>query len=1045
MNLLRSALFSISLCLSSASICAQVSPPEFINFGYVQNNAVLPYIQYSALTHIAPPFVNFDTNGNLISPSNFTTGRNADLKANGAAQRAGTKVIACVRNNGFSDSILASVMQDPAKRTALVNGVRNLVLNDPYCQGVNFDFETSWDTTTRDGITLFLQAIRAAIPPPYEVSVYTHPTFRASYWDVSGIVNSIDYMLYSTYDFGTSRAHANADFDAALKQIAGYLDAGLPPEKMVLTWVSYGRRWFNTETSGYDVTGFKQSQGFFDTMYDTTLRQANGGPFTPTYLRGDEISYHTYQQGEMKFTAVGETPESLEYKITSALNFPGYNGAYKGVRFRGVGWWSLMWAGKYFRDFQYSTDPNISPPASDFSSYDPITGSVVPRSPYYRHIDLLVQEILKKPGQTQFDLESFENANPHWRDPNESPDTSGDTDKDSKFEWLTAPNASGRPAGTTIAGRLYFDFESTSGNKVFLRHEMLNNRTETNVVDTNAALALVSRNTRVRGHYYVSGNYSARKLRLALVDGLRQVEVSDPVTLPANPGWNTFQWDINDPSQINAWTTSEPSLLSGNGVVDNKVSGTPESRDISFLGFIVEGGGAGSGTIYFDSLTYEAVAPPSSNTKPYVINEFRYSNSASEFVEISGPPGPFPAGMQLLSYKASDGSVYKSTSLASQSIPASGYFIVGDVGVSGASGNTGFTPVNWGAGTADLPNTTPGSLQLYNAITGYAYDSAVYGAFGGVGDLSRIQTRRVTGEGYGWMGNVGPGLSGDGQPYTMGRMPDGADTNVNQRDFSFMPPTPGQPNGASGIIDTLLDFSTTPLSAFQTYQNLKFVTPASGGIPPSPGGGIVYRCVDTSGGGVVGVFGDAQMGAEDGLQVTGQLYIPAMDHPAQAVAVGFCGTQGSSFFADTPDSTGYDNGYWLVYENGVINLADGQPSHPQQFQLIAASNDNQDSLISIGTGTKSLAEVSAVANSWVNFRMQVDPAAVAGQQIIMQINDVDVYRGSIPAGAPVTGAVMVGHREAGGGVQAMEGTWVDNLLISRATRPASVADFGLYE
>src|SRR5690606_2289652 len=120
------------------------------------------------------------------------------------------------------------------------------------------------------------------------------------------------------------------------------------------------------------------------------------------------------------FVTVGDTPESLELKISAAQNFPGDNGDYQGVRLRGVGWWSMMWVAPYWQDFSLATSGN------SFEGYDPLVSQVVKRAPYYRHIDLLVQEILKKPGQTKFQLESFENDDPHWRDPNTSPDSSGD-------------------------------------------------------------------------------------------------------------------------------------------------------------------------------------------------------------------------------------------------------------------------------------------------------------------------------------------------------------------------------------------------------------------------------------------------------------------------------------------------------------------------------------------------------------------------------------------------------------------------------------------
>jgi len=1002
--------------------------PDFINFGYLQSTTILPYMHYEAYTHLAPPFVNFNSNGDLTAASvNGFTDRNSALKLNGAADRAGTKIIACVRNEGFNTAVLSTVMQNATLRNKLAGQVANLVQNDPYCHGVNFDFEPSWNTTTRNGITAFLQQMRSVLPAPYEISVYVHPTYSTTYWgNMPQIIDYVDYVQYSTYDYGTSYAHANSDYNNCLAQAKLYMDNGVPPEKLILTWASYGRRWEGISAYNQDGESGAVSQGFYDGFFNTTLRQANNGPFTSNYVTGDEIGWHTYTNSGIPYTVVHETPESLEIKIAAALSFP-IASSYEGKRLAGVGWWSVMWNANYNQGFD---------------SYDLITAAVVNRPLYYRHIDLLVQELLKNKGQSAFNLESFETNNQHWRDPNESPDTIAAST--TVFDQQIAPAGAGKPAGSIHAQRLFFNFASI-GSRAFARFEMLNHPTYTAITDTNATLAPVSKNTRFSGHYYVSGNYSTRQLRLALVDGSRQVEVSDPIQLPSTIGWHTFTWDINDPAQINAWNTNEPALLDGNGVVNT--SG-PDARDISFLGFIVDGGASGSGTIYFDELTYEHNVPAD---KKYVINEYRYDNNAAEFVEIAGPPGPFPSDLQLISYNpayvpGSTALTREITSLAGKTMPASGIYVVGDSGVPNAAGSTGFVPGNWSIAADDVYNGSPGALQLYGSTSGIVYDSVVYEAFGGLDNLTRAQARSVTGEGYGWSGEAGPGLAGNGQPYSLGRMADGADTNHNQTDFSFMPPTPGQPNGATGLLNTTQDFTTIPPSAFQTYQSISLVNPAAHSIPASPSGGNVYRCVDTSGGGVIGVFGDGAMGAETGIDITGEIFIPAGAHPTQAVAVGFCGTQGSTFFSASPASTGYEDGYWLIYENGTNGLADGRPDHHGQFEFVHATNDNMDSIISAPLGTKkTLANTQISAGTWTTFHLRLDPLAAVGQQLVAQINNIDVYRGPIPAGGPTKGAFTVGFREGqGGAVAAVEGTFIDNLTITRANPPTRVENYYLY-
>ncbi len=1018
--------------------------PEFINFGYVQNNAILDHVQFESFTHIAPPFVDFLADGTLHSGTRNSFGnRPATLRAGGAAQRAGTKVIVCVRNRNFDEPLLATVMQSATLRTRLVNQVRDMVLADSYCAGVNFDFEFRWNSTTRDGITVFMNEMRDALPD-HEISVYVHATYNPTLWDIPAIIDTVDYVLYSTYDWASgNRVGAITNYQAVLGQLAYYFNDGVPPEKMVLTWGTYGRRWYSKDDPlDYGDSGEgRQSQGFYDTLFNTTLRQSDGGPFAPTYRRGAEVVSYTYTQPDpvtgqtVYFGSTGESVESLEMKISAARVFPGYQGQWKGVKLRGVGWWSMMWVAPYWSNF------NLDAGSAFFSGFDPIANTVVKRSPYYRHVDLLVQEILKKPGQTKFNLESFENVSSHWSDPDVSPDSTTPANGLSAFGGAPAPSGPGRPEGTTQAGRLSFDFTGSGPHRLFLRYEMLNHGIDQGVIDTPSALALVSKNTRISGYYYVSGDYSARTLRLAALDGLRQVEVSNPITLPATTGWYQFTWDLNDDSQVNGYTTAEPNFGSGNGTIDVSA---PGAREVSFLGFVLEGGAEGRGNIYFDELTYEKRAPEG---REYVINEFRYGQNSTEFVEIAGPPGEIPTGLELVAYDSSDGSVYKSVSLNGRRMPPGGLLVVGDGGVPQASGATGFIPPNWSNSSADLPGNLPGGLQLYDNNSGYVYDSVVYGAFGGVGELSRIQTRRVTAEGYGWMGSLGNGTDGNGNRYSMGRMPDGVDTDQNQRDFSFMPATPGSPNGAPGLIDVqdAWDFETVPPGAFQTYREMRLELPQSAGVPASPSGGRAYRAVDTSGGGMIGVFGDAEQGGNRGLDITGELYIPGLLDPDQAVAVGFCGTMGSTFFTPNPVGSGYEDGYWLIYTNGDPNINLGQPKRPGSFQFLLASHDNLDNEPTrfLGFATPGI-DIPVLPGTWATFRLRLDLEAEAGEQLVAQIGGYDVYRGPVPDDGPTKGAFMVGFRERGDGVLAREGTWIDNLRIDYARPPARVVDYELY-
>lgn len=129
-----------------------------------------------------------------------------------------------VLNSDFDVSIIDTVMTSSAARTTLVNQIANLIKADAYCQGVSFDFEPfSWSAAARDGMTLFFNELRTALPPPYEISLYGDPSPNTTQWDIPGIEPNLDYLLYSGYDFGTGNApHAITDHNSGIAQMGNF-------------------------------------------------------------------------------------------------------------------------------------------------------------------------------------------------------------------------------------------------------------------------------------------------------------------------------------------------------------------------------------------------------------------------------------------------------------------------------------------------------------------------------------------------------------------------------------------------------------------------------------------------------------------------------------------------------------------------------------------------------------------------------------------------------------------------------------------------------
>lgn len=1006
--------------------------PGFIVFGYVQSESILPGVRWNALTHVGGNQITFTSAGHLNSS---ISSRSSLLKTGGPAEAAGVKYVPVITS--FDDAaggVIETVMTDyttGGPKDTLISEIITQVTGDSYCAGVDFDIEFSWGSTVRDGIADMLTKLRSRLPAQYEISVYVNAIYRSSQWNAANLAATCNYVLFSGYDWATGNTpHAITDHNSDEPNINAWISAGITPEKFVYVISSYGRRW--TGTTQYDVTGTgKASTGFPEGLFDTTLRNTNGGPFLYRYQRGDEAAWHTYTVGSTNYTVTWDSEEALEYKLRSTTSFT--SGANAGRRLGGVGYWSLLWM-----QVGYSSLTT----AANAKSTDPITGTVAYGLDYmrtYPHVYQLSQEILSPPGTVRQVFDKFEYLEPHWDGftnadaaNRQSPDNIG-VNTSSARSIQNARAGGGKPPNTTRAMEVSFSFSSNPA-KMFFRHELLGDDTSPAVIDTHAADAKFSRYNAINAYVWVGGSgYPGDTVRLAVVDGSRQLEASPQYSL-ATPGWNLFTWDLADstPGNINGLTTAEPALLSGNSVINGN-----GPRDIGFMGFIVErsGSGAASGTLQFDELSYEPRTPNGAN---YKINEFRYNGSAGEFVEIKGPAGPFPTSLQLRFYNSADGSVLSSVPLGGNSVLWNGLFVLGDPGVA----NVSLTPSGWSDSANNIPDTAPSAMQLFDTSNNCVYDSVTYRAMGGLFGLSRKQTNGVTAKGYGWLGETGTGTNSAGDGPAFGRYPDGADSFVNENDFSLMWSTPGAANGGAILPGgATFFFDSTPGRPFQTY-GAPVASPLAAGMPASPNGGNALRVVNNAGGGTEAYFGDAALGSgvlgySNGYVVSGQMYIPGGGEQAQALGVGFCARQGSTFFDSAPAGSGYESGYWLIYEQGAVGLNDGQPSHSQQFQFVMARNDNMSSNRTTALGSNMTLPMIGITDlpangTWVTFRLRVDPTNIdINKRLIAQVNGADVYRGQIPSGGYTSGPVQLGYRLGSGGtVAANTGLWIDNLVIS---------------
>lgn len=1006
-----------------------INTNDFIVLAYAQNDAIAHQYSWQALTHVATEFCSFNSAGDLSSAG--WTGRASELQAGGAADICGVKVILTVMNSGFDPAVLDAVMQDDTNRQTLANNVAAIVNNaSDNCAGVNLDFEpfdSGTSLATTNGIVDFIGKLRAALNSGKEISMYFGPTYYSRFGIViSGSINDLDYINYSCYPWSgswSSTAVAVAPQSSYVTQVNNYFTAGCPPEKMVLTLPTYGVS-FNTATAAYgaSVNSYNSSFGYCAAKFNTTL---SANLRTRQYQSGAEAPWYSYDNGSDFTTIMYDDEISLATKIRAARSWIGSTNP--GRKLRGVGFWSLMW---------------VTPNYPSFDSYDMESGALANKDRTYPMIYQATLEMLAPPGTRVYPIEKWEGLDYRWRDNGAAANDRKDDVNAGAYSTFrsiaSTPAGTGKPDNSTNCMRINFNFSGTNGRELF-RYEILGHHTETTKADLWAAKGFFSLNAKVMVDVYTASAYANRTVRMILMDKNGELEKSQQYSLNST-GWRTLTWDLRADA-VSAYDTNFNQYKDGDGTINTAGAG---ERDLAIIGFLIENGSStGSGSVYFDELRWTPTPP---NAKSYVINEYRYNGNTKEFVEIYGPAGALPANFELRILRG-DSSTVTTISLGGQSIPNDaggyGYFVVGDSDTANVDYSTGF-----GTGADNIPDITPAAIQLYDSSTGYVYDSVVYRAMGGMGYLTRPFALGVTDNGYPWCGANGSGTDNSGtKPYTIGRFPDGNNSFVNFNDFSFMPYTPGASNGNSiTSFPTTYDFSSAPANAFQTYQSFTTSNPTSAGLPASPSGGNAHRCVDTTGGGVMSVIGDASLGANNsGYKVSGEIYIQPSTDPVQASAIGICGQQGSTFFTSSAsvNDSGYESGYWLIYENAAgVGLNDGRADHAGVFEFVLASNDNMDGSPVTLLASKTLGELGITAGSWTTFSMWIDPNASVSNRLVIKLNNAVVYQGDIPTGGPTSGAFQVGFRENHTGAPvAKEGTWIDNLTID--TAPAVVDAYSI--
>jgi len=482
-----------------------------------------------------------------------------------------------------------------------------------------------------------------------------------------------------------------------------------------------------------------------------------------------------------------------------------------------------------------------------------------------------------------------------------------------------------------------------------------------------------------------------------------------------------------------SWAT-----ISSNGLI----SGVPPAAGTYPVGVTATNGTASQAAVFY--IVVNNAAPPPA----VVINELLYANSVSgatennEFIELLNTTSePVNLGdWQVVAIDSTGNAVRTITIPQGTTLAAGDYYVIGNSAIINAVyPNAVDQNMNW---SEALPDGTPGAIVLKTSA-GVRVDSFAYRAdraFGAGNHAGMAVSEGGTGQTLSFV------MSDTANNVTVGRLPDGKDTNVNLLDFANMVPSPGSANQSIALPfedDFTGGAKTEWRAAFA--EPVRTIQPVANGLPkPSNNGGRVLEVVDITGGGDV-VF---LPGGFDELNVEGEIWIPGASSAPWSIGVGI-GTRVESGWFSSTTGLGLEHGIYLEYQNGTgVDLKNGKVSNSANQARLFAAN----SLAAPGSGFVGFTETelgtreAIPQETWQPFRLYFNRA---DNRTFAKLGDAMIYDGAIPASLQnVSGGVTIGFREEHSGSPLAgvgEGAYIDNIRINNIAPPmAGIESYSLY-
>lgn len=321
--------------------------------------AYLSY-DYEAISHIAYFSYEVDT-----ATGGYSTLRGWDTTPIiSYAHQRGVKVMLTVTNFGSQRN--TELLTDTTKQWNLINTLI-AQLQSRNGDGVNFDFETVPAAQKANMVSFCRRAVRGikAVLPAAEISLATPAVNWSDGWDLGALAGICDYLIMMGYNYywgGSTTAGPVAPVSGETYNIGrsiseDYLDAGVPPGKLLLGVPWYGYDWPVTDsgrkaaTTGTGTSRIYNAALALAANHTRIFDDATGVPW---------ISYESSGWRQMWYD------DSLSLQIKSNLA--------KELHLAGIGIWALSYeAGRpeLWKGLKTAFLPNYTSAGGDFDD-DPV-------------------------------------------------------------------------------------------------------------------------------------------------------------------------------------------------------------------------------------------------------------------------------------------------------------------------------------------------------------------------------------------------------------------------------------------------------------------------------------------------------------------------------------------------------------------------------------------------------------------------------------------------------------------------------------------------